>query len=54
MDEILKFSFLRDLGCLFAKYDTYNLASLYIFKYNLGELSFFKQEYEKRKNVIHH
>lgn len=54
MSMILKFSFLKDLGVIFAKYDQFNLASLYIFKYNLGELARLRHLYNNRENILGH
>lgn len=45
MNEIVKYSFLRDLAIILSKYDPYNLATLYIFKYNLGELADLRKKY---------
>lgn len=54
MNEIVKYSFLRDLAIILSKYDPYNLATLYIFKYNLGELSDLRKKYENKMNIINH
>ena len=45
MNQIIKYSFLKDLAYVFAMYEPYNLASLYIYKYNLGEITKFKNNY---------
>jgi hypothetical protein len=50
----MKYEFLSDLGLLFKKWDNCNYATLYIYKYNLGELSALRKALEMRGNVINH
>ena len=50
----MKYQFLFDLACLFAQFDRYNIASLYILKYNLAELVNIKKDLQMRNNFINH
>ena len=50
----MKYQFLFDLSSMFTQFDRFNIASLYMLKFNLGELIALKKELQVRNNVINH
>lgn len=53
-NHIMKYQFLFDLATFLAQYDRYNIASLYILKYNLAEVVGIKKDLQMRNNLINH
>ena len=54
MSKLMSYNFIYDVGVILAKKMSLNLASLYLFKYCLSELSQLKNKISNGQNIIEH
>ena len=50
----MQYNFLYDLAMLFCRFDQFNITSLYMLKYNLGQLVDLRKRLVMKENVINH